>query len=379
MSAGASARRDFAYSRMRPCRAYQPGSPGRGCRNSPRRARPSSVRVAPSTPARLEQRTAEPLEVRGTGERIADRPRRGRHDLLREVGEQRALRVLQAVEDSLPTACRGGPKGLDRQAHGCRPPARRRQDPSRGIGRGITWHDVGRQERRHERLDLVRGEGECRATDVGDLALCPEPFDAERRIVARGQQDVQLLGREADQRLDEAPRPRRSDRSRGSRPRRAAGPRRARPGAHQQPGSPLLGRDAWPPPRPSGRWRSRSASPGPPGAPGPAGGAQRRCPPRTCPDAASMASTVYQAAGRLRATRDARVLLPNPAPATTIVRRRSAPATSRASRSGRSRVPLGSRGGTSFAARLVPGRRGRTMASCSCPGSVIPSAMGPSW
>ena len=94
----------------------------------------------------------------------------------------------------------------------------------------------------------------------------------------------------------------------------------------------------------------------------------------------SIASTVYQAVFRVRATRAARVLFPNPAPATMIVSRRSVPAASRASSSGRSRVPLGSRGGTSLAARLMPIAGGRVAAvGAVLRSSAVPSGMAPAW
>ncbi len=94
----------------------------------------------------------------------------------------------------------------------------------------------------------------------------------------------------------------------------------------------------------------------------------------------SIASTVYQAVFRVRATRAARVLFPNPAPATMIVSRRSVPAASRASSSGRSRVPLGSRGGTSLAARLMPIAGGRVAAvGAVLRSSAVPSGIASAW
>ena len=60
---------------------------------------------------RLEERTAEPLEVDGPGERGPDGVRRGRDDLLGEIGEQRALGTLEPVEDGLPA-----PAGAERSA-----------------------------------------------------------------------------------------------------------------------------------------------------------------------------------------------------------------------------------------------------------------------
>ena len=63
-----------------------------------------------------------------------------------------------------------------------------------------------------------------------------------------------------------------------------------------------------------------------------------------------------------------------------IVSRRSVPAASRASSSGRSSVPLGSRGGTSFAARLMPIAWGRVAAVGVVLGaSAVPSGIAPAW
>jgi hypothetical protein len=59
---------------------------------------------------------------------------------------------------------------------------------------------------------------------------------------------------------------------------------------------------------------------------------------------------------RRAASRVASVRLPNPAPATRTVSRRSVPAASRASSSGRSSVPLGSRGGTRLRGTPEPAR-----------------------
>ena len=76
-----------------------------------------------------------------------------------------------------------------------------------------------------------------------------------------------------------------------------------------------LARGGPPPPRPSGRRRSRSAWRGPRGAPGPRAGARDDARRRRRRGGGRIASTVYQAALPVRATRDASVLLPNPAPA----------------------------------------------------------------
>ena len=60
---------------------------------------------------RLEERPAEALEVHRTRQGRPDGVRRRRDDLLREVGEQRALGALEAVEDGFPAA-----RGADRSA-----------------------------------------------------------------------------------------------------------------------------------------------------------------------------------------------------------------------------------------------------------------------
>ena len=77
---------------------------------------------------------------------------------------------------------------------------------SAAIGRRLARDGFGGQQRRHEGLDLGHREREGGAAEVRDLALRAQPLDAERRVVARHQEQVEAGRREADQRLHEPPR-----------------------------------------------------------------------------------------------------------------------------------------------------------------------------
>ena len=206
ISSSGSGSRAFAYSRMSPWSANQPGSPGSGWRNRARRASPSSSAGRVGDAGRLEQRAAEPLEVDGPGERGPDGVRRGRDDLLGEVGEQRALGALEPVEDGLAAARRRGAERLDREPDRGGPAVGRAEDPGRGVAGRVARDDVGGQERRDERLDLVGRERERGAADVRDLALGAQALDPERRVVARDEEHVEVVRGEPDERLDEPPR-----------------------------------------------------------------------------------------------------------------------------------------------------------------------------
>ncbi len=157
-------------------------------------------------PDGLEQGAGETLEVDGPREGVPDRLGRLRDHLLREVGEQRALRSLQALEHRLAPARRRGAQRFDGQADRRRPAVGGGEDPG-GSDRGrLPWDGVGWEQGGHQRVDLGHGERQRDAPDVRDLALRAQPLDAERRVVAGRQEDVQRGWREPDQRLDEPPR-----------------------------------------------------------------------------------------------------------------------------------------------------------------------------
>ena len=360
ISSAGRASRAFAYSRISPWSDVPAGVAGERLEEQAT-AREPVERPRRAVHARgLQQRAAEPVEVDGAGERVPHRPGRGGDHLLREVREQRSLGPLEPVEDGLAAAVGRGAQRLDRQADRGRPAVRRREDPRGGVRRSRRAARRSPGSRRgHEGLDLAHRERE-RAR-----RRCPRPRPgpaaARRRTAGRCVTRAGRAGSRA--RTGRAPRrtarTRSRRRSRGSRRARGAARRRGRPGARPRRASPRPGRDGVPRPRPWRRRRWRWASRDPRAGPGRRRRSAATTPAANVPRCASIGSIVYQAAGRLRAIREARVLFPNPAPATMIVRRRSVPAVSRASSSGRSRVPLGSRGGTSFAARLTPTRRGR--------------------
>ena len=222
-------------------------------------------------------------------------------------------------------------------------------------------------------------ERERRAADVRDLALGSQPLDAERRVVAGHEQHVEVVGGEPHERLDERHDPVAPSISWVSSSTSSSSSSQASWSA-----SATSVAAAWPRCCASASSRGSTAvAIGVARSSGSASASRRSVattPAAKVPRWRSIASTVYHAALRVRATREARVLFPNPAPATMIVSRRSVPAASRASSSGRSRVPLGSRGGTSLAARLTPIDGGRaTAVGAVLRSSAVPSSMALAW
>ena len=235
---------------------------------------------------RLEQRAAEPLEVRRPGRASRGPPAR------------RATTSSARYANSGPSGCWSRSRTASRPPAGAERSAsivsrtaagqpfvalKIRAAASRVASRGTT--SAGRSVATSVSISSAR-ERERGAADVRDLALGAQPLDAERRVVARHEE------RRAGCRARTARAPRRTAtspsrrRSRGCRRARAAARPRRRPGARPRRASRRPGRAGAPRRRRAGPPRSRSAWRGPRGAPGPGAGGPRRRPAANVPEVA---------------------------------------------------------------------------------------------
>ena len=158
---------------------------------------------------RPQQRRREPVEVDRAPDQRPGVVGGVRDDLLGEVGEDRALRTLETIEDRLAVAAGRVPIRLEREADGRRPAAGRDVDPRRRDVVQVGVIAVVAEQGMEQLVDLVGREGERGPTQVEHLALAPQPLDRERDLRPGRDEDVEPGRSEPDERLDEAERARR--------------------------------------------------------------------------------------------------------------------------------------------------------------------------
>ena len=197
-SSSASGSDASATSRISPVGANQPSSDPWLSANSPRRASEPSASGAPSTPSAAHSPGWTRSRRRGHADQLAHAGRLLREHLARQVAEQRPAGPAQALDRR--AALRRGQRAhrLAGQAHGRGPALGHRMQRGAELARVAV--ELGLEHRAH----LVGVEGEVGAAELEDLALTAQAVDRERRLGARGEHDVQGLGRLAAERLDRA-------------------------------------------------------------------------------------------------------------------------------------------------------------------------------
>ena len=200
--------RAFAYSRIRPWRTYQPGSPGSGWRNSPRRASPSSTWVASSMPAASSSGPENRSKCDGPARaRAGSAPTPGRRPPRRDTrtaGPRGAGAARGPPPGRLP-----GPRGGPRSSGGPRRASRRSRVKIR-----VAAID-GRLARDRRRPAAASSTSVSISGTVNASAAPPRsdtsPWARSRSTPNGGslretRSTWRLRGREPDQRLDEPPR-----------------------------------------------------------------------------------------------------------------------------------------------------------------------------
>ena len=142
------------------------------------------------------QRRVHALERRGRAHQLADRGRLLGEHLARQVAEQRPARPAQALDRRAALGGRQRADGLTGQAHRRGPALRDLMKAHAELPRVAA--ELGLEHRAH----LVDVEGEVGAPELEELALPAQAVDREGQLGARGEDDVQGLGRLAAQRLD---------------------------------------------------------------------------------------------------------------------------------------------------------------------------------
>ena len=320
---------------------------------------------------RVEERRREPVEVDRVADEHAGFFGGAGHDLLRQVSEDRPLGPAQPVEDGLPVGPRRGPVRLDGQPDRRRPAARRGVDPRRGRVA---------QRRRPGAVRPRRTSSSARISSTVKASAVPPTSTTwpwpRSRSTANGTSAREVTTTWSP-----------------------AGARRTRASTNRS--DPVAPARTWR----SSRTRTRSASSADwiasvtsaaaadaramiaassvgsielstavdvsSGIDGRRSRSDALTPAANEPMWRSDGSSVYQAVGRVAATRAASVDFPKPAPPMTIVSRRWVPARRFCSRTGLGSVPTGSAGGNSLADRPPPARATSPRRSPGSPESIL--------